>query len=193
MQPAATLANRWLEREAWARTQLAAHAGRTLCVAVGPLISRLDIDENGRFIASAAAPDLTLTVSPLRLPSLLAQPERWDELVKSEGDAPLASTLAGLAHTLPWFVEAEFARWLGPVVGTRIADSGRRLLAMPEYAAVRFGESLASYLRDEKQSAVRGSEARAFAEEVERLATRVDDLASRIDRLGVSAAPDRRR
>ena len=64
---------------------------------------------------------------------------------------------------------------------------------MPEYAAVRFGESLASYLRDEKQSAVRGSEARAFAEEVERLATRVDDLASRIDRLGVSAAPDRRR
>jgi ubiquinone biosynthesis protein UbiJ len=184
MQPAALIANRWLDRESWARERLSAHAGRTLRIAIGPATASLAIDEKGRFIEAAAAPDLTLTISPLRLPTFLAHPERWSELVQADGDAPLAATLADLAHTLPWYVEGECAGMLGPIVGTRLADAGRHLLALPEYVAERFGESLASYARDETGAAVRGDDVRDFAAEVEHIATRTDTLAARIEQLG---------
>ena len=80
-------------------------------------------------------PDLTLTLSPLGVPSLLANPARWGEFVTADGDAALAATLQELAQTLPWFVERAFASALGPILGQRVADAGRRLLAFPEYAA----------------------------------------------------------
>lgn len=190
MQVAATFANRALERESWARARLAAHAGRTVRIAVGPATVALTVAASGLLEAAQAAPDLTLTISPLRLPTLLAQPERWSELVTADGDAVLAATLAELAQTLPWFVEREFARFLGPIVGTRVADTGHHLLALPDYAAQRLSESIASYVRDEADLAVRGSEVRAFAAEIEALATRVDALAARIDAL---AEPTERR
>jgi hypothetical protein len=41
------LANRVLEREAWARTQLAVHAGRVFVVAIGPAATAMRIDPTG--------------------------------------------------------------------------------------------------------------------------------------------------
>ena len=101
--------NRALERESWAREKLAAHAGRTVRLAVGPLDRTIAIGADGRLSAAAQAPDLTLAISPLRLPNLLAAPERWNELVTTTGDPALAATLAELALTLPWFVEQTLA------------------------------------------------------------------------------------
>ena len=69
--------------------------------------------------------------------------------VTADGDAALAATLRDLALTLPWFVEQAFAKALGPIVGQRVADAGRRLLAFPEYAVDRVGEASRSYARDE--------------------------------------------
>ncbi|OLC67034.1 MAG: hypothetical protein AUH79_05140 [Betaproteobacteria bacterium 13_1_40CM_4_64_4] len=181
MMLAADAINRVLERESWARERLAAHAGRTLQIYVGPVSRTSAIAADGRFSESAAAPDLTLTISPLRLPALLAQPERWNELVGAKGDAALNAALAELALTLPWFVEALCARVFGRVAGQQVADLGRRLLALPGYAAERFGESFASYVGDEARLAVGNAEARSFAAEIAMLAARVDALAARID------------
>ena len=146
----AALANRVLGREAWARDCLAAHAGRIFAVAVGPVVTSMRVDEAGAITASHqdGPPDLTLNISPLAVPSLLAEPTRWDEFVAVEGDPALAATLKGLAETLPWFVERALAGALGPIVGQRIADAGRRLLALPAYAGARVGASIASYARD---------------------------------------------
>ena len=47
MQPAAALANRVLEREAWARERLAAHAGQGFVLAVGPVATGFRIDSTG--------------------------------------------------------------------------------------------------------------------------------------------------
>src|SRR5512134_190126 len=146
------LANRVLGREAWARTQLAAHAGRVFVVAIGPVATAMRVDSAGMVESTALsghAPDLHLTLSPLSAPAFLADPTRWDELVAAEGDPALTATLKELSRTLPWFVEQAFARALGPIVGQRVADAGRRLLAFPEYAATRVGVSVASYARDE--------------------------------------------
>jgi ubiquinone biosynthesis protein UbiJ len=177
MDAAAHLANRLLEREAWARERLAVHAGRAFMIVVGPVATVFRVDETGLVQTTAmsgAASDLSLRVSPLALPAFLSNPARWDDLVEAEGDPALAATLRDLALTLPWFVEQAFATALGPIVGQRIAAAGKRLLALPEYVAERVGESIGSYARDEAGLLARGDEARAFAQEAAALAERAD-------------------
>ena len=122
MFSAADIANRALEQERWARDKLALHAGRTVRVDAGPARQIFTIDAEGRLRDSQAAPDLKLTLSPLRLPALLAQPDRWKELVVADGDAALAATLSELALTMPWFVEELFARDIRP---RRRPEAGR--------------------------------------------------------------------
>lgn len=180
------LANRVLERETWALSCLAAHAGSTITVSVGPFATTMRVDAGGRLESAPrpeGAPDLDVTVSPLALPSFLADPRRWDEFVTVRGDPALAATLKGLAETLPWFVERAFANALGPIVGQRVADAGRRLLAFPEFAATRVGESVASYLGEEAALLAQGAEVRSFGEAVAALAGRADALAARLDAL----------
>ena len=181
---APALVNRALEHEAWAQASLAAHAGRTFAVAVGPVTTRLRIDAAGKIEAAArdgSPPDVTLALSPLSIPAFLANTKRWDEFVVAEGDAALARTLKGLAETLPWFVERAFAAALGPIVGQRVADAGRRLLALPEYAATRVGDSVARYARDEIRFAASNIDARSFGDDVAALTQQVDALAARVE------------
>jgi ubiquinone biosynthesis protein UbiJ len=181
IDPAIGLANRVLEREDWARERLSAHAGRTVRMICGPMASTLAIAPSGMLSPSQSAADLTLSIPPLRLPTLLAHPERWPELVSVDGDAALAATLADLARTLPWFVEQAFASAFGPLIGTRLADAGRELLALPERAAQSFGESLSSYARDEAGLGVSASTFADFVGEAAAVAARVDALALRLD------------
>lgn len=182
----AALANRMFAREAWARSALAAHAGRVFTVAVGPLATSMRIDASGAIEpaqSSGGAPDLKLTLSPLTVPSFLADPTRWDASVTVEGDAALAATLKGLAETLPWFVERAFADALGPIVGQHVADTGRRLLAFPGYAGERVGASVESYFRDESPLATTTAEAHAIGEDIVAVARRVDALTTRVEAL----------
>jgi len=186
MDPAAALANRIFERQTWAQERLAAHADHVFVIAVGPLSTALRIDASGRMHATPLAgtvPDLTLTLSPFSVPPFLANPSRWSEFVAASGDSALAATLMDLAQTLPWFAEQAFADVLGPILGQRVADAGRRLLAFPEYAAGRVGESVASYARDEAGLLADARQLQGFAAETAELAARVDALAPRIDAL----------
>jgi ubiquinone biosynthesis accessory factor UbiJ len=183
--------NRLLEGEPWARDRLAAHAGRVFTIRVGPVVTAFRIDANGA-LASAqlagATPDLVLTLSPLNVPAFLADPRRWNEFVIEEGDVELGGTLKELAQTVPWFVEKLCARTLGPILGQRVADAGRRMLQMPEYASTRVAENIGMYARDEAQVIAHPADFRALvtetallAERIEALAQRVETLASRVD------------
>ena len=183
---APALVNRALEHEAWAQASLAAHAGRTFAITIGPLTTRLRIDAAGKAEAAprdGSHPDVTLALSPLSLPPFLANPKRWDEFVVADGDEALAATLKGLAETLPWFVERAFAAALGPIVGQRVADAGRSLLALPEYAASQVGDSVVSYARDEIRFAASNIDAQAFSKDIAALTERVDALAARVEAL----------
>ena len=192
MHDAASLANRALAREDWARERLAAHAGRKLRIVAGAAAVTLVINAGGSFADTEEAPDLTLTIPALRWPALLARPERWNELVVAAGDASLASTIGELAQTLPWFIERSFARVFGPIVGAQLAEAGRRLLALPGYAAERVGSSFASYASDEARLATGARAGNEFAAEVAALSARVDALGERIERLVKPAAAKRR-
>lgn len=192
MQTAAFLVNRALANEDWARARLGAHAGRTVRVVAGPAAMTVAIAPDGSFADSdAAAPDLTLTIPPLRVPALLAHPEHWSEFVAASGDAALAGTIGELAQALPWFVERALARAFGPVVGAPLAEAGRRLLAMPGYASERIAASFASYAGEEAGLVTGARDAGDFSAQVAALATRVDALGERIDRL--TEAPARKR
>jgi ubiquinone biosynthesis protein UbiJ len=186
---AASAFNRALESAPWAREKLAPFAGRTFSLAVGPLSSSLGIADGGTVEAAAAgaAADLRLTVSPLAVPSFLADPARWNEFVTEDGDVALGGALKDLARTLPWIVESAFARVFGAVVGQRLADTGRRLLAFPEYAAERVTDGVATYARDEAEVLARGDEMRPFVEHNADLAARADALEARIDALASRA------
>ncbi len=188
LDPALALANRALEHEAWARDRLAVHAGKKLRIRMGPASATLEIGDGGKLVRSDAAPDLTLTISPLRVPPLLARPERFSELVEADGDPELSATLADLAITLPWWVEQTFARVLGPVAGTRIADAGRALLQLPGHAAASFGASVRDYVRDETHLAVTRAQLDAFESDVSALAERVEALSASVDALSHGGA-----
>jgi ubiquinone biosynthesis protein UbiJ len=183
IDPAIGLANRVLEREDWARERLSAHPGRTVRMVCGPIASTLSIAPSGMLSAAQGPADLTLTVSPLQVPTLLAHPERWSELVAAEGDADLAATLSDLARTLPWFVEQAFASVLGPLIGNRVADAGRALLELPDHVARSFGTSVTGYVHDEAGLGVSATAFADFSAEVAAISARVDALAARLDQV----------
>ncbi len=186
----ARLANRALADQAWARERLMPFAGRTFALRLGVAGGRWTVAADGSFVPAAtdAATDLHLALSPLAVPAFLADPARWNEFVREDGDAALGGALKDIARTLPWLVEEAFARAFGAVAGQRIADAGRHLLALPEYVTRKLGDSAGSYARDEARLMVRGSEARALRDDIAAMALRVDALAARIDALGARSA-----
>lgn len=189
MALASSALNRALANEPWARERLAAHAGRAFTLRVGPLTTAFRIDGGGALENAplvGTTPDLVLTLSPFNVPAFLADPGRWDELVTEEGDAELGGTLKELARTLPWFVEKLCARALGPIVGQRVADAGRRALGLPEYASRRIGENVGSYARDEVEVLAHPADVRALGDDAQALAVRISELEARIDALAAS-------
>jgi ubiquinone biosynthesis protein UbiJ len=192
MRPAAFLVNRALASENWARERLAAHAGRKLRVVAGPAAMTLAVEADGSFADTEDAPDLTLTIPPLRLPSLMASPERWNEMVVASGDPGLAATIGELAQTLPWFVERALARVFGPIIGTPLAEAGRRLLALPGYASDRVAASFASYAREEAGLIPGSREAGDFSAQVASLVARIDALSDRVERLTATTVGKKR-
>jgi ubiquinone biosynthesis protein UbiJ len=186
----AQLANRILDEEAWAREKLAPFAGRVFTLSVGPLLTRFAITADGRLdrAPATAQVDLGLVVSPLSIPSFLANPARWNEFVREEGDAEMGGALKELARTLPWFVEAALAKGLGPLAGQRVADAGRHLLAFPEYAVDRVTEGIASYARDESDLLARAGQMRDMRDGIGDIAARVDALEQRFEILSARVA-----
>jgi len=184
-EASARLANRVLEREDWARDRLAAFAGRVFAISIGPLTSVMRIGERGTLEAAGATEtaDLRLRLSPLAVPSFLAQPKRWNEFMEEDGDANLGGVLKELAQTLPWFVEQAFASALGPLAGQRVAEAGRALLGFPEYAAQRMTDSVASYARDEAGWFIGADALRRHADAVQATDAATNALAARVDAL----------
>lgn len=182
------LANRLLGEHEWARAKLAPFSSRVVAVAVGPLQARWTIADDGTLApATPDTPaDLQLTISPLSVPALLAEPARWNQLVEETGDAQLGGALKELAQTAPWLVEGMFADAFGPIVGQRAANLGRDLLKFPGYASERLAESAVSYARDEAQLLARADDMRRFTASVAEVAARVDALEERVAALAAS-------
>lgn len=176
------LANRMLQQQDWARAKLAPFSSRTLALAIGPIHVLWSIGAGGTLAAGneGAVTDLRLSISPVAVPALLADPSRWNELVGESGDAELGGALKEIAQTTPWLVEQMLGDALGPVAGQRVADLGRSLLEFPRYAIERFTDSTVSYVRDEAQLLAPAAAMRRFTTEVAEVDVAVDAIAARI-------------
>jgi ubiquinone biosynthesis protein UbiJ len=176
------LANRMLQQQDWARARLAPFASRTLALTIGPMHVLWSIGEGGTLAAgtAGAAADLSLSISPLAVPALLADPARWNELVRESGDAELGGALKEIAQTTPWLIEKMLGDALGPVAGQRVADFGRSLLQIPRYAGERLADSAVSYARDEADLLAPAAAMRRFTNELAEVEGAVDALAARV-------------
>lgn len=190
---AAGLANRALARDDWARTKLAAFAGRSFALNAGPFSATFLIDEHGKLEAApaGAAPSLTATTSPLSLPALAADPTRWGELVRHDGDPALAATLEELARTFPWVVERALASVFGPIAGQALADAGRTLLGVPATLSRHAASSLGQFAA-ETEAVARRADFDALSCGTAEAEARIDALAHRIAAIESDGRPHRR-
>jgi hypothetical protein len=90
----AGIANRVLADQSWARDKLASVAGRVFYARRRTGFPRAGASRADDSFAAAsrdASVDLRLSLSPFSVPSFLADPSRWNELVREEGDARAAA------------------------------------------------------------------------------------------------------
>lgn len=183
--------NALLKREAWAREQLAAHAGKSLRLAVGENWSlRASVGSDGLWQSCDAAivPDVTLSIPSDRLRDL---PGVWRDqgpsgvigLMRIQGDAGFARLVSDLAGTLRWDVEDDLSRVVGDVLAVRLVAGARDLVAGTRQALSRARDNLGEYLGDESGLAVRSPEFLSWSQRRQRLADRLDGLELRLRRL----------
>uniref|UniRef100_UPI0033423D00 ubiquinone biosynthesis accessory factor UbiJ n=1 Tax=Castellaniella defragrans TaxID=75697 RepID=UPI0033423D00 len=187
--------NALLRREDWARSRLAAHAGKTLRFSAGgPWRLQAAISSEGLLCAADAAivPDVVISLPAQRWREL---PGLWQRggmaelsaAARIEGDAGLAQLVSDLAGALRWDIEDDLARVVGDVAAVRLAGGLRALGAGAREAAGRARDNLAEYLGEESGLAVRRPDFEAWREDTEVLRRRLDALDRRIAALAVRA------
>jgi ubiquinone biosynthesis protein UbiJ len=189
MRLAAALFNRLLQRDQWARGQLAAHAGKVARIRCGVLRADFRIAEDGRLTSVAAVrPDTTLTVPPASMLDAPEFPDRAAMSIVVDGDPEAGGALVNVARVTPWLCESELARLAGPVAAQRFSSLVKAAVRVPRYAADRLGGNLRSYLREELDLAPRRSEFDRCVADLEAAVAQVDDLAARLERLSARDA-----
>lgn len=146
--------NMLLKREDWARERLVRHAGKTVSFALGGFSLGLTIGSDGLAGLSdpAVVPDVTLTVSPEKLPlPRLSGGEAPDmaEATHISGDAALAQVVADLSKQLRWDPEDALARVVGDIAALRLVGGARRLAGGTLQAGQRAAENVSEYLAEE--------------------------------------------
>jgi ubiquinone biosynthesis protein UbiJ len=175
---AVRILNRLLEREASAREQLIAQAGRTARFELPPFSILLGIDAEGRFRTSTSTPDVTITVSPTSVPAAVFDPNALMRNVKLAGDADFAQTLSQVLQRLRPEPEEELARFVGDAAAVRIVGALRATAAAVLDGAGRLARSATDYLVAENPMLV----TRTQAEEFSRTVTEVRDAVERLDK-----------
>jgi ubiquinone biosynthesis protein UbiJ len=178
---AATLLNRMLAREPWARAALAPFAGRSARLQALPFAVQLGIAAGGSFSADAEAPAVTISVDAASLPQVLLDPRAALRNVRLEGDAEFAQTLSNVLQKLRPEPEEELSRFVGDAAAVRIVALLRAALVGAREAGGRLAVQTADYLVSENPMLVSRQEMASFAADVARLRDDVERLAKRIE------------
>ncbi|MCC7483767.1 MAG: sterol-binding protein [Burkholderiales bacterium] len=192
---AAAAVNHLLRGAAWARAELARHAGKTARIDTFPASIRLTVREDGTVspAAAGAAPAVTLALSTGLLLRFAARDESaWREAGMA-GDTGFAASIGLLAREINWDFEEDLARVFGDIAGHRMAGAARALRRLGAESGENLARSFVEYWTEERPLIAAARELAAFHREVDDLRDDVARLAKRIERLpGASraAAPD---
>lgn len=179
--------NHLLRANGWARAVLQPHAGKVACFRCLPFETRLVVLDNGEVApaAAAAAPDLTLTLTPGLVLRAAARDETVWRDVAVDGDTAFGNAVHRLWRDLQWDAEEDLARVFGDITAHRMAESGRSLQRWAQSGSDNLARSFAEYWTEEQPLIAAKSDLLQFNIEVDRLRDDVARLEKRIAGLPV--------
>ncbi len=206
-----SLLNQLLTHDEPAREKLAGFAGKRIRISVVPIVLNAEINPRGfleELPSSESAPkvletekaaisatkvpsaqmfDLTITIPLAAAPLALFDKARFIEQARVEGNIALANAFNEATAHLPLALEAETARWVGPVVAQQIKLAGegvRAALARVSESATRnIAHALTQPTATSPSALPRPDELSAWAYEVNGVTARVQALSQRVARL----------
>jgi ubiquinone biosynthesis protein UbiJ len=185
--PIAATINHLLVRQPSLQAMLAAHFGKTACIATGFFDLRLRVAADGLLEAADAEntsdTNVTIRVKPADLPQILANRERAFSYVKIEGDADFANTISQIANQLRWEAEEDLAPLVGDIAAVRIVQSAKASLATMQSTGKKLVENMAEYLLEENPTLLHRQAADDFASRVASLRDDAERLTKRIQLL----------
>jgi len=165
------------------------------------LVTDFTILEDGRLSPGAAAPPrvtLQFELSPnLALDFLRDGSAGAMRRVRIEGDAALATAIAGLARQLRWDVEEDLSRVIGDLAAHRVGETVRSAAAGGLDLMDRARTTTLQWLIHDDGALVGRTALESFREDLRRLRDDVERLAKRVERLdrhgrpSPSSLPDR--
>ena len=175
--------NHVLAQSAWARTRLAAFAGRCAAITVFPMQLRLLITSEGYVepAISGSKVDATIVMTPALVGRVLVGDRTAQDEAKIEGDTAFAHEIAFLARHLRWDYEEDVSRVVGDVVAHRVGETARALAAWRVEAAKNLAENFRDYWVQERPLVASRTAIERFNREVDELRDSVERLAKRIE------------
>ena len=184
--------NHLLAQQPSARAAFAEHHGAVFRIApTGQLADRLAADftilEDGRLSPGATEPPrvtLQFELSPnLALDFLRDGSAGAMRRVRIEGDAALATAIAGLARQLRWDVEEDLSQVIGDLAAHRVGETVRSAAAGGRDLMDRARTTTLQWLVHEEGALVGRPALESFREDLRRLRDDVERLAKRLERL----------
>lgn len=186
--PVSATINHLLAREAWARNELARHAGKIAYFDGGVTVVRLRVAADGMVQAAPVgdAANVTIRVKMSDLPLIMQNRERAFSYVQIEGDADFANTISHLSQNLRWEAEDDLARLIGDIPATRVVAGVKAAIETAKSTQQKLAENVAEYFLDEKPILVRPQTVADFSDEVSKLRDDVERLAKRLEKLNLN-------
>ena len=175
--------NHVLAQSAWARTRLAAFAGKCAAISVFPMQLRLLITSEG-YVETATTgtkADATVVMTPALVGRVLVGDRTAQGEAKIEGDTAFAQEIAFLAQHLRWDYEEDLSRVVGDVVAHRVGESARGLAVWRGEAAKNLAENFRDYWVQERPLVASRKATESFSSEVDELRDSVERLAKRVE------------
>lgn len=176
--------NHVLLRNSWALGRLRPFAGKAARFECLPFAVTLSVRPDGQVdIASQAAPDVTLRVSPGIAMRLAARDETaWQE-VSVSGDSEFAAALDYLWRHLRWDAEEDLARFFGDIVAHRLVLTAGTLREWGAQATDNLARSFAEYWTEEQPLIAHAGDVEQFNRDVDQLRDDIARLEKRLENL----------
>lgn len=177
--------NHLLRQNPWTRDSLCRFAGKTVRLALPPIMLDLAIDPNGEFFPAAdnVVPDATLSIAAPAALRFLLERKLENTQIELAGDTELASEVGRVLRNLNWEYEEDLSRVIGDVPAQQLVSLGKRAITEGKRQAESIAGMLAEYWQEEQPLIAKRRHLEQFTREVDALRDDAERLAKRLQKL----------
>ena len=179
------LLNHLVNQNAWAKEQLLAHGGKSVCFNIPPISATLTVLEDGglAMAGESITADATVTIPlPVAL-RLLANDESATTLSTLEGDTELAATLSRVLRDMHWEYEEDLSHIIGDAPAHELSEFGRKTVAGVKKQTLNVAGMFTEYWQEERPLIAKKRHVMQFVQEVDTLRDDTERLEKRLDKL----------